>query len=91
VNTQESLLSLSIAWTNSYLVGVGSLSISNLRYVGGYVGDLLISVRFVAGFGLGNVGATNLVEKNSREVVIQTTSSQLLLTTYVISNIVYPS
>ena len=67
------------------------MEMSNLRYVGGYQGDLLVSVRFVTGFDLTNVAGTNLVEKSSREVVIQTTSSQLLLTTYVISNIIYPS
>ncbi len=73
-NTQESALGLTGRWTNRYLAGIGRLSVENLRFVGAYVGGLLVSVVFPAGFDLTGVTSAQLRSKTAREVVLQTTT-----------------
>jgi hypothetical protein len=90
-NTQESALGLTGRWTNRYLAGVGNLFVENLRYTGAYVGGLLVSVVFPAGFELAGVTSAQLLSKTAREVVLQTTTVESLITTYAIDNIGYPS
>ena len=74
-NSQESLLELTGRWTNRYLAGTGSLFVENLRFVGAYVGGLLVSVVFPAGFDLVGVTSAQMLSKTAREIVLQTTTA----------------